>query len=37
MQNRKRVIIIGAGFAGIKVAKQLARQPIDVLIIAVNN
>ncbi|MEL6310348.1 MAG: NAD(P)/FAD-dependent oxidoreductase, partial [Chloroflexota bacterium] len=29
--------IIGAGFAGIKVAKQLARQPIDVLIIDRNN
>lgn len=37
MRNRKRVIIIGAGFAGLKAARKFTHQPVDVLIIDRNN
>ena len=31
--NRKRVVVIGAGFAGINAAKALSRLPVDVTVI----
>jgi NADH:ubiquinone reductase (H+-translocating) len=31
--NRPRVVVIGAGFAGINVAKALARAPVDVTVV----
>src|SRR5688500_12249398 len=34
---RKRLIIIGAGFAGINLAKQLRRAPVDVVIVDRHN
>lgn len=35
--TRSRVIVIGAGFGGLNVAKQLVKQPVDVLLIDRNN
>lgn len=35
--TRPRVVIIGAGFGGLNAAKQLARAPVDVLLIDRNN
>src|SRR5690606_23420799 len=37
MEAKKRVIIIGAGFAGLKVARMLANKSVDVLLIDRNN
>lgn len=37
MENRKRVIIIGAGFGGLFAARTLAGKPIEVLLIDRNN
>ncbi|MEL6403394.1 MAG: NAD(P)/FAD-dependent oxidoreductase [Chloroflexota bacterium] len=37
MTDRKRVIIIGAGFAGLKTARKLSKQNVDVLLIDRNN
>lgn len=37
MKAKTRVIIIGAGFAGLKVARMLANKPVDVLLIDRNN
>lgn len=39
MENNKRtkVVVIGAGFGGLQVAKSLAKYPIDVLLIDRNN
>jgi NADH dehydrogenase len=37
MTKRARVIIVGAGFAGLSAAKMLANQPVDVLLIDRNN
>lgn len=37
MTDRKRVIIIGAGFAGLKTARKLSKQDVDVLLIDRNN
>lgn len=37
MSSRPRVVIIGAGFAGLHAAKKLARTPVDVLMIDRNN
>ncbi|GAB5492558.1 MAG: NAD(P)/FAD-dependent oxidoreductase [Phototrophicaceae bacterium] len=37
MSNKKRVIIIGSGFAGLKTARKLANKSIDVLLIDRNN
>src|SRR5213078_5365389 len=34
---RKRLIVIGAGFAGINLVKQLRRAPIDILLIDKHN
>ena len=31
--NRPRVVVIGAGFAGINAAKALARAPVDVTVV----
>ena len=35
--RRPRVVIIGAGFAGLSAAKQLARAPFDVTIVDRHN
>ena len=35
--DRKRVVVVGAGFGGLRVAKGLARQPVDVTVIDQNN
>jgi NADH:ubiquinone reductase (H+-translocating) len=35
--GRHRVVVIGAGFAGLNVVKQLADQPVDVLVIDRHN
>lgn len=37
MSTKKRVVIIGAGFAGLKVARMLANKSVDVLLIDRNN
>jgi NADH:quinone reductase (non-electrogenic) len=37
MREQKRVVIIGAGFAGLKAAQTLAHQPIEVILIDKNN
>ncbi len=37
MSSRPRVVIIGAGFGGLKAAKKLAKAPVDVLMIDRNN
>lgn len=37
MSNRKRVVIVGAGFAGLEAAKMLGRQRVDVVLIDRNN
>ncbi len=37
MATQKRVVIIGAGFAGLKVARMLANKSVDVLLIDRNN
>src|SRR5213078_3225413 len=34
---RKRLIVIGAGFAGINLVKQLKRAPIDIILIDKHN
>ena len=33
MTQRPRVVIVGAGFGGLEVAKRLAGQPVDVTIV----
>ena len=35
--GRHRVVVIGAGFAGLNVVKQLADQPVDVLVVERHN
>lgn len=37
MQERKRIVIIGAGFAGLKAAQELAKQSFDIILIDRNN
>jgi NADH:ubiquinone reductase (H+-translocating) len=37
METKKRVIIIGAGFAGLKAAQALAKKPVEVILIDRNN
>jgi NADH dehydrogenase len=37
MSRRHRVIVIGAGFGGLHVAKGLAKAPVDVLLVDANN
>lgn len=37
MADRKRVVIIGAGFAGLKAARALANQPVEIVLIDRNN
>ena len=37
MEKRKRIIIIGAGFAGLKAAQKLSKHPVEVLLIDRNN
>lgn len=36
-KDRKRIIIIGGGFAGLEAAKRLRSQPADVLLLDRNN
>jgi NADH:ubiquinone reductase (H+-translocating) len=35
--SRPRVVVIGAGFGGLQVARKLARQPVDVTLLDRNN
>ena len=37
MERRHRVIVIGAGFGGLAVAKRLGREPVDVVLIDQHN
>ncbi|MDC6354594.1 MULTISPECIES: NAD(P)/FAD-dependent oxidoreductase [unclassified Robiginitalea] len=37
MENKPQVVIVGAGFGGIELAKSLRRLPVDVLLIDRNN
>ena len=37
IEHRHRVVVIGAGFGGLAVAKGLAKAPVDVEIIDANN
>lgn len=37
MENRKRIVIIGAGFAGLKAAQKLSKHPVEILVIDRNN
>ncbi|HEU0137277.1 MAG TPA: NAD(P)/FAD-dependent oxidoreductase [Flavobacterium sp.] len=37
MRTRKRIVIVGAGFAGLKLAQDLENSPYDVLLIDRNN
>lgn len=37
MPKRPRVLIVGAGFGGLTLARQLAQQPVDVLLLDKNN
>src|SRR6187402_1471487 len=37
MDSKKRVIIIGAGFAGLKAAQALSKKPVEVILIDRNN
>lgn len=37
MKNRKRIIIVGAGFAGLKAARELSKHPVEILLIDRNN
>ena len=37
MERRHRVVVVGAGFGGLAVAKGLAGSPVDVVVIDANN
>lgn len=37
MSNRPRVVIIGAGFSGLEIARRLGNAPVDVLLLDRNN
>ena len=37
MKDAKRIIIIGAGFAGLKAARELSKHPVEILLIDRNN
>lgn len=37
MNTRKRIVIVGAGFAGLKLAQELENSPYDILLIDKNN
>ncbi|MFZ4517230.1 MAG: NAD(P)/FAD-dependent oxidoreductase [Microthrixaceae bacterium] len=37
MQRRHRVVVVGAGFGGLQVAKGLADVPVDVVVVDANN
>jgi NADH dehydrogenase len=37
MERRRRVVVVGAGFGGLAVAKGLAGSPVDVVVVDANN
>jgi NADH dehydrogenase len=37
MQRRRRVVVVGAGFGGLEVAKGLSSAPVDVVVVDANN
>ncbi|MBS1837535.1 MAG: FAD-dependent oxidoreductase, partial [Actinobacteria bacterium] len=37
MDRRRRIVVVGAGFGGLELVKDLAAVPVDVVVVDANN